>query len=157
MDNPIDGCYCDLIQKQHGSRRIKSKPIAHHTCILYLQHQQSMSTVMWAHARIRIRCELVQCEHMRCKRMRSFASHANAFLMRHASIPIRYLGIFHVRYARICMRCARIHIACARIRIACARIACECAHLRGTYACPVLYPFRSMLIGPSVPEIQLFK
>ena len=27
----------------------------------------------------------------------------------------------------------------ARIRIACARIACECAHLRGTYACPVLY------------------
>ena len=44
-------------------------------------------------------------------------------------------------YARIRMRCERIRIACARIRIACARIACECAHLRGTYACPVLYVY----------------
>ena len=30
------------------------------------------------------------------------ALHANAFLMRHASIRIRYLGVFRVRYARIC-------------------------------------------------------
>ena len=77
---------CDLIQTQHGSRRIKSKPIAHHTCILYLQHQQSILTVMRAHARIRIRCERVQCEHMR---MRAFASHCMrthfSCVMRHAS------------------------------------------------------------------------
>ena len=89
------------------------------------------------------------CAHsrtMRARTMRAYAnaririaSHANAFLMRHASIRIRYLGVFRVRYARIRMRCERIRIACARIRIACARIACECAHLRGTYACPVLY------------------
>ena len=59
---------------------------------------------MRAHARIRIRCERVQCEHMRAyanARIR-IASHANAFLMRHASIRIRYLGVFRVRYARIC-------------------------------------------------------
>ena len=54
---------------------------------------------MRAHARISIRCERVQCEHMR---MRAFASHANAFLMRHASIRIRCLGVFRVRHARIC-------------------------------------------------------
>ena len=30
------------------------------------------------------------------------ASHANAFLMRHARIRIRYLGVFRVRYASIC-------------------------------------------------------
>ena len=82
------------------------------------------------------------CAHshtMRARTMRAYANaririalHANAFLMRHASIRIRYLGVFRVRYARIRMRCARI-------RIACARIACECAHLRGTYVCPVLY------------------
>ena len=47
------------------------------------------------------------------------ASHANAFLMRHARIRIRYLGVFRVSYARIRMRCERIRIACARIRIAC--------------------------------------
>ena len=47
-------------------------------------------------------------------------------------------------YARIRMRCERIRIACARIRIACARIACECAHLRGTYACPVLYIYTKL-------------
>ena len=59
---------------------------------------------MRAHAHIRIRCERVQCEHMRAyanARIR-IASHANAFLMRHASIHIRYLGVFRVRYARIC-------------------------------------------------------
>ena len=93
---------------------------------------------MRAHARIRIRCERVQCQHMRCEHIRS-ASHANAFLMRHASIRIRYLGVFRVRYA-MRMQCEHIRITCARIRVACARIACECAHLRGTYACPVLYP-----------------
>ena len=89
------------------------------------------------------------CAHlhtMRARTMRAYAnaririaSHANAFLMRHASIRIRYLGVFRVRYARIRMRCEHIRIACARIRIACARITWECAHLRGTYACPVLY------------------
>ena len=129
-----------LWQTQHGSRRIKSKPIAHHTCILYLQHQQSISTVMLAHARIRIRCERVQYEHMR---MRAFASHC---MRTHFSCVMRALAyviwassvsVMHA-YARIRMRCECIRIACARIRIACARIACECAHLRGTYACPVL-------------------
>ena len=59
---------------------------------------------MRAHARIRIRCERVQCEHMRAYANAHIriASHANAFLMRHASIRIRYLGVFRVRYARIC-------------------------------------------------------
>ena len=52
------------------------------------------------------------CAHshtMRARTMRAYAnaririaSHANAFLMRHASIRIRYLGVFRVRYARIC-------------------------------------------------------
>ena len=53
------------------------------------------------------------CVHlhtMRARTMRAYAnaririaSHANAFLMRHASIRIRYLGVFCVRYARICV------------------------------------------------------
>ena len=53
------------------------------------------------------------CAHshtMRARTMRSFAnaripiaSHVNAFLMHHASICIRYLGVFRVRYARIRM------------------------------------------------------
>ena len=30
-------------------------------------------------------------------------SHANAFLMCHARIRIRYMGVFRVRYARICV------------------------------------------------------
>ena len=81
---------------------------------------------------------MIGARTMRASRIR-IASHANTFLMRHASIRIRYLGVFRVRYAHIRMRCEHIRIACARIRIACARIACECAHLRGTYACPVLY------------------
>ena len=52
------------------------------------------------------------CAHshtMRARTMRAYANaririslHANAFLMRHASIRIRYLGVFRVRYARIC-------------------------------------------------------
>ena len=52
------------------------------------------------------------CAHshtMRARTMRAYAnaririaSHANAFLMRHASIRIRYLGVFRVCYARIC-------------------------------------------------------
>ena len=52
------------------------------------------------------------CAHLhtlRARTMRAYAnaliriaSHANAFLMRHASIRIRYLGVFRVRYARIC-------------------------------------------------------
>ena len=46
-------------------------------CILNLQHQQSISTVMQAHARIRIRCERVQCEHMRCERMRCECAHSH--------------------------------------------------------------------------------
>ena len=109
--------------------------------ILYLQHQQSISTVMRAHARIRIRCERVQCEHMR---MRAFASHCMrthfSCVMRAFAYVIWASSVCVMRvYARIRMRCERIRIACARIRIACARIACECAHLRGTYACPVLY------------------
>ena len=95
------------------------------------------------------------CAHshtMRARTMRAYAnaririaSHANAFLMRHASIRIRYLAssVSVMRaYARIRMRCERTSIACAHIRTACARIACECAHLRGTYACPVLYIMR---------------
>ena len=53
------------------------KPVAHHTCILYLQRQQSISSVMRAHARIRIRCERVQCEHMRCERMRCECAHSH--------------------------------------------------------------------------------
>ena len=52
------------------------------------------------------------CAHshtMRARTMRAYANaririalHANAFLMRHASSRIRYLGVFRVRYARIC-------------------------------------------------------
>ena len=52
------------------------------------------------------------CAHshtMRARTMRAYANaririalHANAFLMRHASIRVRYLGVFRVRYARIC-------------------------------------------------------
>ena len=52
------------------------------------------------------------CAHshtLRARTMRAYANaririalHANAFLMRHASIRIRYLGVFRVRYARIC-------------------------------------------------------
>ena len=67
------------------------------------------------------------CAHsqtMRARTMRAYANaririawHANAFLMRHASIRIRYLGVFRVRYARIWAH----------------------SHERGTYACPVLY------------------
>ena len=96
---------------------------------------------MRAHARIRIRCERVQCEHMR---MRAFASHCMrthfSCVMRAFAYVIWASSVSVMRaYARIHMRCERIRIACARIRIACARIACECAHLRGTYACPVLY------------------
>ena len=96
---------------------------------------------MRAHARIRIRCERVQCEHMR---MRAFASHCMrthlSCVMRAFAYVIWASSVSVMRaYARIRIRCERIRIACARIRIACARIACECAHLRGTYACPVLY------------------
>ena len=98
---------------------------------------------MRAHARIRIRCERVQCEHMR---MRAFASHCMrthfSCVMRALAYVIWASSVSVMRaYARIRMRCERIRIACARIRIACARIACECAHLRGTYACPVLYVY----------------
>ena len=52
------------------------------------------------------------CAHshtMRARTMRAYANaririalHADAFIMRHASIRIRYLGVFRVRYARIC-------------------------------------------------------
>ena len=81
------------------------------------------------------------CEHMR---MRAFASHRMrthfSCVMRAFAYVIWASSVSVMRaYARIRMRCERIRIACARIRIACARIACECAHLRGTYACPVLY------------------
>ena len=81
------------------------------------------------------------CEHMR---MRAFASHCMrthfSCVMRPFAYVIWASSVSVMRaYARIRMRCERIRIACARIRIACARIACECAHLRGTYACPVLY------------------
>ena len=119
---------------QHGSRRIKSKPIAHHTCILYLQHQQSISTVMRAHARIRIWCERVQCEHMR---MRAFASHR---MRTHFSCVMQaFAYVIWASSVSVMRAFAWDASTCARIRIACARIACECAHLRGTYACPVLY------------------
>ena len=81
------------------------------------------------------------CEHMRT---RAFASHRMRTHFSCAMPVFAYViwasSVSVMRaYARIRMRCERIRIACARIRIACARIACECAHLRGTYACPVLY------------------
>ena len=45
----------------------------------------------------------------------------------------------HMLFGRLpCPLCAHSHEMRAHA-LACARIACECAHLRGTYACPVLY------------------
>ena len=85
---------------------------------------------------------------MRARTMRAYANARMTHRMRtHFSCVMRAFAyvvwassVSVMRaYARIRMRCERIRIACARIRIACARIACECAHLRGTYACPVLY------------------
>ena len=73
---------------------------------------------MRAHARIRLRCEHVQCEHMRAyanARIR-IASHANAFLMRHANIRIRYLGVFRVRYTRICAHSHQMRAHSHRMR-----------------------------------------
>ena len=89
------------------------------------------------------------CEHMR---MRAFASHRMrthfSCVMRTFAYVIWASSVSVIRaYARIRIRCERIRIACARIRIACARIACECAHLRGTYACPVLYSFVYSLVS----------
>ena len=86
------------------------------------------------------------CEHMR---MRAFASHCMrthfSCVMRAFAYVIWASSVSVMRvYARIRMRCERFRIACARIRIACARIACECAHLKGTYACPVLYVGRGI-------------
>ena len=66
------------------------------------------------------------CAHshtMRARTMRAYANagiriawHANAFLMRHASIRIRYLGIFRVRYARICAHSHRMRSHSHRMR-----------------------------------------
>ena len=89
------------------------------------------------------------CAHSHTMRARTMRAYANAriHMRTHFSCVMRafvyviWASSVSVKraYARIRMGCARIRIACARIRIACARITCECAHLRGTYACPVLY------------------
>ena len=56
----------------------------------------------------RYACTCAHSHTMRARTMRAYAnaririaSHANAFLMRHASIRIHYLGVFLVRYACI--------------------------------------------------------
>ena len=98
---------CISIQFQRYRHTNHSEPVTIVKTIHFTPERSSLpviSTVMRAHARIRIRCERVQCEHMRAyanARIR-IALHANAFLMRHATIRIRYLGVFRVRYARIC-------------------------------------------------------
>ena len=134
---------CISIQFQRYRHTNHSEPVTIVKTIHFTPERSSLpviSTVMRAHARIRIRCERVQCEHMR---MRAFASHCMrthfSCVMRPFAYVIWASSVSVMRaYVRIRMRCERIRIACARIRIACARIACECAHLRGTYACPVL-------------------
>ena len=47
---------------------------------------------------------------------RAMRAHANAFLMRHASIRIRYLGVFRVRYARICAHSHAMRVHSHRMR-----------------------------------------
>ena len=95
-------------------------------------HSQTMrARTMRAYANARI------CSH--CTRSHRLRTHFSC-VMRAFAYVIWASSVSVMRaYARIRMRCEHIHIACARIRIACACIACECAHLRGTYACPVLY------------------
>ena len=96
------------------------KPVAHHTCILYLQRQQSISSVMRSHARIRLRrARTMRAYAMRAHalRMRAFASHRMrthfSCVMRAFAYVIWACSASVMRaYARIRMRCERIRIAC---------------------------------------------
>ena len=66
---------CISIQFQRYRHTNHSEPVTIVKTIHFTPERSSLpviSTVMRAHARIRIRCERVQCEHMR---MRAFASH----------------------------------------------------------------------------------
>ena len=152
VDNPIGhiDCYTvletkrlllRLIQKQHGSRHIKSKTCS--TPYMYTLFATSTEHIV-RYASICAHLHTMRAYAMRAHalRMNTFASHRMrthfSCVMRAFAYVIWVSSSSVMRaYARIRMWCEHFRIACARIRIACARIACECERLRGT--CLVLF------------------
>ena len=93
----------------------------------------------------------MQAHAMRARTMRAYAMRAHVLRMctfasnrmwTHFSCVMRTFAYVIWESSESVMRafaCNASAFACPRICIACACIECECAHLRGTYACPVLY------------------
>ena len=112
MDNPIGHINWYAVLE---TKRLLLRPNTNATWITTHQIETYSTPYMYVNFICHInRAYRLLCEHMRAfayhasaynasiyERIR-IASHANAFLMRHANIRIRYLGVFRVRYVRIC-------------------------------------------------------
>ena len=102
MDNPIGHINWYAVLE---TKRLLLRPNTNATWITTHQIETYSTPYMYtlfATSTEHIDCYASTCAHSHTMRARTMRAYANAFLMRHVSIRIRYLGVFRVRYASIC-------------------------------------------------------